>query len=124
MTAGYGGRVKKPFKHTGWLKGHHWRLIASPLGVSLLQQVDFPDKYKQPILDLLLWMNDCCAKVIYKDDLPELRLRGHQILAQLDLVFPLHTCTIVRHLANHICDTLELCGPVSMHWMYVCCVRA
>jgi hypothetical protein len=117
LLVGYGGRMKRAFRHTGWLKAHHWRLLASPLGVYLLQQVQFPDKYKDPILDLFLWLNDCCVKVLYRDELDELRLKGHQVLARLELLFPLYSCTIVRHLANHLCDTLELCGPVSAHWM-------
>jgi hypothetical protein len=91
----------------------------SPLGVYLLETVDFSPKHKDVLQRLLLWVDEICAKAIKVADLQPLRERGYRIMAEMELLFPLFHCTFAKHSLSHSPDTIEDCGPAPYVWMYV-----
>jgi hypothetical protein len=94
-------------------------LFAGPLGVYMLEFADIDDDIKQAFIDLL-WL---CEKVQAKEhssaEVDKLEFDLVEVLARLETLLPISWCTIVAHVALHLCEFIRRCGPFKEFNMLV-----
>ena len=71
-----------------------------------------------PLIRLGEFMRSICSKVIEVEDFKNLQKQIIEILCQLEMNFPPAFFDIMVHLPIHLCNEIELGGPVHQRWMY------
>ena len=71
-----------------------------------------------PLMRLGEFLRNICSKVIEVGDSKKLQQEIIEILCQLEINFPPAFFDIMVHLPVHLCNEIELGGPVHQRWMY------
>ncbi|KAL8097245.1 hypothetical protein AgCh_030391 [Apium graveolens] len=71
-----------------------------------------------PLIRLGEFFRGICSKVIEVDDVKKLQKEIIEILCRLEINFPPAFFDIMVHLPVHLCNEIELGGPVHQRWMY------
>lgn len=71
-----------------------------------------------PLIRLADFLRNICFKVIEVNDIKKLQQEIIEILCQLEIIFPPTFFDIMVHLPVHLCNEIELGGPVHQRWMY------
>ena len=67
------------------------------------------------ISSLFKWL---CSKEIAKKDIWQKKIEAAELLCEIEMCLPLSLLDIQFHNIVHLVEEVELCGPVSVRWMY------
>jgi hypothetical protein len=116
-----GDSLKNPFRHTAHMKMHDHHLFCGDIGVWLINRLELGETQRCALVGLLYFLADVLSKVVERQSLEGLRLRGYEVMSQCEIGLPVFFSSISNHLLIHIAEpqgTLEQCGPASVSMAY------
>ncbi|KAL8090711.1 hypothetical protein AgCh_039959 [Apium graveolens] len=98
-------------------KSHDAHIIMQYL-LQIAMKKALKPKVAIPLIRLGEFFRGICSKVIEVDDVKKLQKEIIEILCRLEINFPPAFFDIMVHLPVHLCNEIELGGPVHQRWMY------
>ena len=109
------GKIKKPLEYPAFVKTTDWIKLQGELGIAAICP-RFPITTAKVLHQLFHFTAIATKKSITPTDLAELDCI-HEVLTQIEVMFPLYMNTINLHLCHHIPQWLADWGPVHGHHM-------
>ncbi|XP_044421992.1 uncharacterized protein, partial [Triticum aestivum] len=99
------------------LKSHDCHVIMTQLLPVALRGL-LPDNVRLAIVKLCAFLNAISQKVIDPEIIPRLENDLVQCLVSFELVFPPSFFNIMTHVLVHLCEEINVLGPVFLHNMF------
>ena len=71
-----------------------------------------------PLIELSLFFERLCSKVIKVDELEKMESQIAVTLCKLEKIFPLAFFDVMVHLPIHLANEAKIAGSVQYRWMY------
>ena len=71
-----------------------------------------------PLIELSLFFERLCSKVIKVDELEKMESQIAVTLCKLEKIFPPAFFDVMIHLPIHLANEARMAGPVQYRWMY------
>ena len=99
------------------LKSHDCHVIMTQLLPVALRGL-LPENVRLAIVKLCAFLNAISQKVIDPEIIPRLENDLVQCLVSFELVFPPSFFNIMTHVLVHLCEEINVLGPVFLHNMF------
>ena len=99
------------------LKSHDCHVIMTQLLPVALRGL-LPENVRLAIVKLCAFLNAISQKVIDLETIPRLENDLVQCLVSFELVFPPSFFNIMTHVLVHLCEEINVLGPVFLHNMF------
>src|SRR3954470_16043346 len=121
VSSGFSSNIKgiinmaeKKFQN---LKSHDCHMIMTQLLPVALRGL-LPENVRLAIVKLCAFLNAISQKVIDLEIIPRLQNDLVQCLVSFELVFPPSFFNIMTHIVVHLCEEINVLGPVFLHNMF------
>jgi hypothetical protein len=104
-------------KKFGSLKSHDYYVLMQQIMPLALRGLLAPGA-RMAVMHMCKIFCRLCTKVYNPTDFESLQMDVVESMALLEMEFPPSFFDIMMHLPYHLVEELDLCGPVSMRWMY------
>jgi hypothetical protein len=111
----FGKEIRK--KKFGGLKSHDYHVLMQQLLPLALRNVLAPGP-RFAVMWMCKLFRRLCTKVYNPVDFSSLEADAAESMALLKMEFPLSFFDIMTHISYHLVHELDICGPVTMRWMY------
>jgi hypothetical protein len=111
----FGKEIRK--KKFGGLKSHDYHVLMQQLLPLVLRNVLAPGP-RLAMMQMCKLFKRLCTKVYNPADFSSLEADAAESMALLKMEFPLSFFDIMTHISYHLVHELDICGPVTMRWMY------
>jgi hypothetical protein len=117
--SGYSSAFSKHIrkKQFGGLKSHDYHVLMQQLLPLALRNLLAPGP-RMAVMRMCKLFRRICTKVYNPADFASLQADVAESMALLEMEFPPSFFDIMTHLPYHLVEELDICGPVTMRWMY------
>ena len=111
------GSIKRPFANPSCVKSHDWIVLIGDLEKLLLSSV-LPREYALWLLMFSEWVKLANSAQLTLAQIDFTPLEIYEVLAEMEVLFPVFMCTINFHFLIHLPTTLRLFGPGIGHQIF------